>query len=801
MYHPARPRVKPGWGGRPRCRERSRHNRDPRAPAARRLLTGRPLLAGDGHRERSTATRAFLERRDARPDAGVRCSPSPPALPGCADAVSSASVNSAGRTWLHSAAPLVIVTAFGVAFASLTLANGLVFDDHPGQLYRLAHAVTVGLAPWRWNPGWWAGYAELQFYPPGFAYLGALLVRASLGTLSAERAYQIALWGAYLLPGIATQLLLTRVLRDPWLALPGAFLALTLSAGSRSGVEEGVRWGLVGARLGWGLLPVLARSLVAWVEGGPRVSAWTAPLLTGLVLAHPTHAPAAICLLALAAVSGPPPIRPRLRAAAIALLAALGLAGFWLLPLAIHHRLALPLAWGEPSLEALAMLVADQPLLLLLAAANAVALLRCRRLSAATLAAPWLAGLAPAMAILIVLDAVVLRPLGFLSLPPDRLMDGLFLGLILGASQALWLLARCTGGGPGSRGRPARPRGGVGMSGHRSEPTLTLIPGPRQWPTYDLVARGLRLDDLWRVLGDAPPGRILFLRSAVPLEFRPEWWRPHTHVTALTPLRAGREIIGGTFTHPSPVAGLVYTGSAGYAPITRLVEQLDGVTIFGRPLERLESAEFRRLADRLRVSAVVALDEDAGRLPFLADASDFAPPRGSARSGCSWRRRHARCPRSRARSADDQARRAPRGMAGTGLAYSPLWRARSGRATLATARDDLGLLVVHAPAAPDLSIELRHEPGWAEWTGLAITLVSAAGLARAFAVTSGETRRAGLEVHVSMALVLTTRWTRRHRTARLAAREQSRCYACGIPRSDGGRGQLRPRFASRPIRR
>jgi hypothetical protein len=641
-------------------------------------------------------------------------------------------VSPARRISLSSAAPLVVIIAYSLAFASLTLAKGLAFDDHPGQLYRLAHAVTVGLAPWRWNPGWWAGYAELQFYPPGSAYLGALLVHASLGAVSAERAYQVVLWVAYLLPGISTQILLARVLRDPWLALPGAFLALTLSAGSRSGVEEGVRWGLVGARLGWGLLPFLARSLVAWVEGAPRVSAWTAPLLAGVVLAHPTHAPAGVCLLALAAVNGPPPIRPRLRAAAIALLTALGLAAFWLLPLAIHHRLALPLAWGEASLAALATLVAGQPLLLLLAAANTAALLGQRRLSAATPAATWLAGLAPTMAALVVLDAIVLRPLGFLSLPPDRLMDGLFLGLILGASQALWLVPRLAAVRrswiPGTALLALAVA--VGISGHRSEPTLTVIPGPRQWPTYEEVARGLRLDDLWRALAEAPPGRILFLRSAVPLEYRPEWWRPHTHVTALTPLRTGREIVGGTFTHPSPVAGLVYTGSARYAPITRLAEQLDGVAIFGQPLERLEPAEFRRLADRLRVSAVVALDEDAGRLPFLAEGSAFARPRAVGPflvfiGKGAHPLPEVTGPEARQLSLTGHAG----GWVDTGLAYSPLWRARAGGTTLSTARDKLGLLVVQAPAAPALSIELRHEPGWPEGTGLAITLATAAGLA------------------------------------------------------------------------
>jgi hypothetical protein len=633
---------------------------------------------------------------------------------------------------ISSAAPLALIAAYGVGFASFALEKGLVFDDHPGQLYRVAHAVTVGLAPWRWNPGWWAGYAELQFYPPGFAYLGALLVHATLGALSVERAYQILLWIAYLLPGVATQVLLARVLRNPWLALPGAFLALTLSAGSRSGVEEGVRWGLIGARLGWGLLPFLARSLVTWVEGAPRMSAWTAPLLAGVILAHPTHAPAGVCLVALAALGGPPPIRARLVAAATAVLTALGLAAFWLLPLAVHHRLALPLAWGDGSLGALASLVAGQPLLLFLGVANAAALVGRRRLSVATPAAPWLAGLAPAIAALVVLDAALLRPLGYLSLPPDRLMDSLLLGLILGASQALWLFPRFAAvrqawiPGMALLGLTVT----VGMWGQRSEPTLTVIPGPRQWPTYGSVARGLRLDELWRTLAAAPPGRILFLRSAVPLEYRPEWWRPHTHVTALTPLRAGREIVGGTFTHPSPVAGLLYTGSPQHLPITHLAEERDGVTIFGQQLARLESDEFRRLANRLRVSAVVALDEDTGRLPFLTEASDFGRPRAVG----PFRVSMAKAPRPLPEVTGPEARRIglaahAGGWVDTGLAYSPLWRARAGGVTLRAARDELGLLVVEAPAAPALSLELRHEAGWVEWMGLALTLASAAGLA------------------------------------------------------------------------
>ena len=131
--------------------------------------------------------------------------------------------------------PAVLLAAYAVAFGLATLGGGLlIFDDHPGQIYRVHHAVSLGWAPWRMNPGWWAGYAELQYYPPGAAWLGAAIHTASLGALRIPQAYEVVLWLAWLLPGITTFALLTRVLGSGWLALPGAFVALTLCAGSRS---------------------------------------------------------------------------------------------------------------------------------------------------------------------------------------------------------------------------------------------------------------------------------------------------------------------------------------------------------------------------------------------------------------------------------------------------------------------------------------------------------------------------------------------------------------------------------------
>ena len=628
------------------------------------------------------------------------------------------------RPWL----PPFLLAAYAFAFAWRALGGGLlIVDDHPGQLYRLARVVQLGPWPWRLDPGWWAGYAELQYYPPGAAYLGAVLQVFSLGTLGPDAVYQVLLWVIYVLPGATTYLLLVRVLGRPWLALPGAFLALTLSGGSRSGVEEGLRWGLIAARLGWSLLPLLALSLRPWTgRATPPLPA--AVILASIILIHPAHAPAGLVLVFLRAAEGPGGLRARIGTAGLLTLAAGGLAAFWLVPLLAHLEMALPLAWGDSSPGALAGQIVTQPLLLGLCAASALAYWLTRRGASPAARDRWLVRFAPALTAVIVLDAGVIQPLGLMWLPADRLMDSLLLALILGASRALGEVAP----------RLQRyPDWGIALaaiaastllaSPGRSEPTLSLWPrrGPSEWTQEATLVAGVRLDDLWARLSNAPPGRILFVRSSVPLAYGRQWWRPHSHITALAPIRSGREIVNGTFTHPSPIAGLVYTGAAANRPITLLVEQRDGLTLFGRPLEALTPAEFNRLAGRLRVSAVVALDEDEGRLPFLDDNSVFARP---SRVG-PFVIYASRAPQSIPRLVAPQRWQFPAedpsgGWAGTGFAYSPLWRARAGDQRLAARRDDLGMLEVQLPAGAPAVVDLAHSPGPAEWIGLGVSVLT-----------------------------------------------------------------------------
>jgi len=216
--------------------------------------------------------------------------------------------------------PLALLVAYGLAFGMAALgASPLGFDDHPGQLYRLWHVVTRGPAPWAWNPDWWAGYPELQFYPPGLAYLGALLHYASFGAIAAHSAYHALAWVAYVAPAVTTFVLLTRLLGEGWSALVGAFVALTLSAGVASGVEGGVHWGMVPARLAWALLPLLILVLSRWVDDDRPFPLVGVPLIAIVVITHPAHVPTAIVIVMLAAAAHHRRLRTRLKTAWLAL--------------------------------------------------------------------------------------------------------------------------------------------------------------------------------------------------------------------------------------------------------------------------------------------------------------------------------------------------------------------------------------------------------------------------------------------------------------------------------------------------
>ncbi len=612
--------------------------------------------------------------------------------------------------------PLAALLAYGLAFAWTALgASLLVADDHPGQLYRLWHVVTRGPAPWAWNSGWWTGYPELQFYPPGFAYAGALLHYATFTSLPVSATYQSLLWIAYLAPGLTTFLVLSRITGSGWAALPAAFVALTLSAGTASGVTGGVHIGMVGARLAWALLPLLLLALVRWIEGGGPPPRLAVPILAAIVLLHPAQLPAAVALVVLAAHAAAP--RPARFGAALGLLAvAAGLTGFWTVPLLVRLEHTRALAWGELTLGSVVDTFARQPLVpVLLALAVLVVFARRDPATPGGRTDTVVARLFPVMVAVTLLDRVALEPLGIRWLPADRVADGAWLALILAAGLGWGRLCR------GARHPAPLGLAAIGFAVLLALPGGTLVLWPRagEWPTLEATERGLRLPDLWAALRRAPDGRVLFVRSGVPLVHGTAWYRLHTHVTALTPLTAGREIVNGTFTHPSPVAALVYRGSAGRGAITTLAERLDGQSLFGRPLDALDAPAFNAYADLLGVSAVVVFDEDLPRLGAL-DENPLFPTRAATPPFVVFERNGpVALPREIA-SGRWQLVASRSGWTSARAAYYPLWEARAGATRLPVRRGEYGDLEVRVDRAG--TIELLYGAALAERLGVAVTV-------------------------------------------------------------------------------
>ena len=622
--------------------------------------------------------------------------------------------------------PLALLLAYGVAFASAALGWSLIaFDDHPGQLYRLWHVVMRGPAPWTWNPGWWAGYPELQFYPPGFAYTGAALHAVTLGAVSVPAAYQALVWLAYLAPALTVWLLLRRVLGDGWLALPGAFLALTLSAGLASGVEGGVHIGMVAARLGWAALPLLPLALAGWTSGTREFPWSVVALVAAIVLTHPAHVPAAVVLVVLAGWRAAGSRRAAAGHAVAALVLAAGVTAFWVLPLVAHLEHTRALAWG--SLSARETLL-GHPLawaLVVLAALGSAGRPREPASPPAVLLRifPWV------MVVVVLVDALVLERLGLRWLPADRVVDSAWLAFVLVAGATAGRLI-ATAGADRPRARAALSLAAVIVALLLALPgrTLTLWPRASQWPRYETIERGMRLDALWPTLRAAPAGRVLFVRSGVPLVWGSEWWRPHSHVTAMTPLASGRAIVNGTFTHPSPVAALLYRGDAGRGAIRELVERLDGHRLFGRALDELDTGVFNVYADRLGISVVVAFDEDVPRLRALRDNPLFPRATPSPPFVVYPRRSPVALPHE---VAPGRLRLTPEAAPDTWLparmAYYPLWHATSEGHPIPTRRGDLGDLEVLTPHTGAV-IDLVYEPGPVEAAGIAVSVASLATL-------------------------------------------------------------------------
>jgi hypothetical protein len=205
-----------------------------------------------------------------------------------------------------------------------------------------------------WFPRFVLGHQEFLFNGPGLVWLMALLRGATLGTLSNTGALKVISIGSYVALVPAAWFLARSFGLSRRAAGLGAVLAACVSSPYGLGLEGLFDVGLIPHQVGAVLFCLaLGACLRLLDDARGRWRALAASALAGLAVTHLISTLVmvvmlALCLVTLALLRGLS--GPGLRRLTGAGLAAAGLAGFWLVPLAVHHGLrGVVTTWGTPS--------------------------------------------------------------------------------------------------------------------------------------------------------------------------------------------------------------------------------------------------------------------------------------------------------------------------------------------------------------------------------------------------------------------------------------------------------------------
>ncbi|MDQ3946075.1 MAG: hypothetical protein M3357_13175, partial [Actinomycetota bacterium] len=256
-------------------------------------------------------------------------------------------------------AALVVGTAVALILVSPAFGPGPpAGEDVMAHLVRADFGIPELVARGRldgWFPRFVLGHQEFLFNGPGLVWLMALLRGATLGLLSNTGALKVISIGSYVAVVPAVWFLARGFGLSRRAAGLGAVLATCVSNPFGVGLEGLFDVGLIPHQVG-AVLFCLALGACLRLLDDPRVRwrALAASALAGLAVTHLISTLVlavmlALCLITLAPVGGVPWAGLR-RLAGTGLVAA-GLAGFWLVPLAVHHDLrGVVTTWGTPPL-------------------------------------------------------------------------------------------------------------------------------------------------------------------------------------------------------------------------------------------------------------------------------------------------------------------------------------------------------------------------------------------------------------------------------------------------------------------
>ncbi len=644
---------------------------------------------------------------------------------------------------------LGMLSALVLGVAGFLIRNDVfLYGDHPGHYWVMWHVINVAIPQHAraidWMPSWYAGYPELQFYPPGFAFLGWLIHTLALGRLPTPLVYEIVVVIAYALPAYTFYYALRRLRFGIFAAFLAGLFGLLLPAFFDGAVAVWI--GMLGSRLAWGLDALVFAWMIDLLEKrGARFVWLTALTIAAQILARPYHLLGVLFALGVYILARRLPLLPSIARVALVVVLALALDAFWLAPL-VAYSSAQMIPLIRSTLDQTWHIITDASLLPY-AVFAVMAFIGAWRERDASRRAVIIALVALCLAFgtaMLGLHALVITQFHFYQLDPIRLIGEFYFPLLLlaaiGATHcADWVAQRI-------QVARAIPRAvslialALILGSPLLESTTPIYPRANGEPRFlSQATTDYRLAELWEVLRE-DEGRVLFTSYKTHLNARGNESLPTT-LLSLTPLFTQRQIMGGTFSAWSPIAALMRTGKLNPPALWGLSEEQDDLALFGIPLEKLSDAKLFEYCQRYNITTIVASANDFQTRTWLDTSAHFKSyynngflfvyrvndyenswlaTRNANVELITWRDDEIVM---RVHSANDNARVTVK------IAAYPLWRATTDRGqALTITHDAMGLQEITLPRGDTYTVTLRYTQDTSTQIGNGISMLALLGI-------------------------------------------------------------------------
>ncbi|MDI6784580.1 MAG: hypothetical protein QME64_10870, partial [bacterium] len=513
-----------------------------------------------------------------------------------------------------------------------------------------------------WNPYWFAGIPELQFYPIGFVLLGFFIYTFSLHLIPIGLLYNLQLLFALIFPSIAGYLLLRRLKFDYIAAFfSGLFLLILTHIGLAGGFFYGVIIGLTNSRIALGMSLMVLWFSIKLIKQPSNYRNMIGVVITLalIILFHPDQLafPIAflISLILLSHFIKRESFSQSLKTIFLPIIIAIGLTAFWLVPMLAHHGYTSSMQVWSNKIKFTADwngLVAlfntlwnretDKYLIFLYFCSipyffNPKTDLNKKLYLAALMVTP--------LVILLGILAIKYLGIGLLqitTIDPARLIDGVAVYIILVAGIGLYQVLESTY------------RHLAVWKEHWNHKLIGLVSlsilffslyyasfriihvyfgypkifQNNAWLSY--IVKSYQLDELWKYLKNTKhqtsdskieSGRILITAIGLPVKGLPGNFK--TQALCLTPLYTGRQIIGGLNTPFYPVASYFYFGKKPPLVIRMEADKLDNRSLLGIPWEQMDEPTVYTFCTKLNITSIVVNRNEDKVVTFFSHSSTF----------------------------------------------------------------------------------------------------------------------------------------------------------------------------------